>query len=119
MIHPQYIIGLFDSNCGKFEIKKYKTCYKFRITIYSSNIQVLYKIKERFKTGRIKNNLLIMDKQLENILNFFHKNKLLTIQQSIIFYKFSYLYQKMIIEKDNLKVEKEIRKIINRLHFFL
>jgi len=118
VLHPQYIIGLFDSNCGKFEIRKYKTCYKFRITMYSSNIQVLYKIKERFKTGRIKNNILIIDKQLENILNFFHKNKLLT-KQSITFYKFSYLYQKMIIEKDILKTEKEIRKIINRLHYFL
>lgn len=118
MIHPQYILGLFDSNCGKFEIRKYSNCFKFRIIFYSSNIQVLYKIKERFKVGRIRNTFLIIDKNLEIIINFFHKNKLLT-RKSIEFYKFSYLYQKMILEKHQSKTEKEIRKIINRLHHFL
>ncbi|MFW6247031.1 MAG: LAGLIDADG family homing endonuclease [bacterium] len=121
MIHPQYIVGIFDSNHGKFEIKKYKKCFKFRILIFSKNIQVLYKIKERFRVGKVRKlddtNVLIMDKNLNKILDFFYKNQLLT-RKSIEFHKFAYLYQKLIIES-NEKSEKEIRKIINRLSYFL
>lgn len=117
MIHPQYIVGLFDS-VGKFEVRKYKSCYKFRIIFYSTNIQVLYKIKKRFKIGKIRNNVLIIDKQLDVIINFFYKNKLMT-KKSIELYKFAYLYQKMIIEKKSCKTEKEFRKIINKLTYFL
>ena len=117
LIHPQYIIGSFDS-LGKFEIRKYKNCYKFRILFYSTNIQVLYKIKERFKVGKIRNNYLIIDKQLEIVIDFFYKNKLMT-KKSIEFYKFAYLYQKLIIEKNSCKTEKEFRKIINKLTYFV
>jgi len=117
MIHPQYVVGLFDS-VGKFEVKKYKNCFKFRIIFYSTNIQVLYKIKERFKVGKVRDQFLIVDKQLDKIIDFFYKNKLLT-NKSIEFYKFAYLYQKLVIEKNNQKTEKEYRKIINRLTYFL
>ena len=124
MIHPQYIIGLFDSNKGIFEIKKYHNCYKFRILIYSSSIQVLYKIKKRFNNGKVKqlkNNeyVLIFDKQLDSIISFFYTNKLLYIKKSVEFYKFSYLYKKLIIEKDINLTEKELRRVINKLHYFL
>jgi hypothetical protein len=54
MVHPQYILGIFDSGLGKFEIKKYNTCYKFRILIYNSDIKVLYKVKNRFKFTNFK-----------------------------------------------------------------
>jgi len=123
MIHPQYILGIFDSDLGKFQIKKYKNCYKFRILIYNSDIKVLYKIKDRFKIGKIKYLegkklfILIIDKQLNILIEFFEKNKLLTYQ-GIMFKKFAYLYKKLILKDSDIS-EKELRRIINKLHYFL
>ena len=121
MIHPQYIVGIFDSGLGKFEIVKYKTCYKFKITIHGLNIKVLYKIKKRFKSGKvvIDKNILVITKQLTPILKFFYKNKCLTLKKSVEFYKFAYLYQKLIVEYNVVKTEKELRRINNKLHYFL
>jgi len=124
-MHPQYILGLFDSEKGIFEVKQYHKCYKFRIVIYSQSIQVLYKIKKRFKNiGKVKqltNNkyVLIFDKQLELVLPFFYTNKLQSIKKSVEFYKFSYLYEKLIVEKEKGLTEKELRRVINKLHYFL
>lgn len=123
MVHPQYILGIFDSKLGKFEIKKYNTCYKFRILIYNSDIKVLYKVKNRFKIGKVKFIedkqlfILIIDKQLDILINFFEKNKLLTYQ-GVLFKKFAYLYKKLVIKDSNIS-EKELRRIINKLHYFL
>jgi len=93
--------------------------------IYSQSIQVLYKIKKRFKNiGKVKQltdnkYVLIFDKQLELVLPFFYTNKLQSIKKSVEFYKFSYLYEKLIVEKEKGLTEKELRRVINKLHYFL
>ena len=122
LIHPQYIIGICDSNKTEFKIiKKYNT-YSFEINTYLPDIQILYKIKERFKTGKIiklKNGYCLkISKNLDNIIQFYFKNKLLNKYQHITFLRWQYLYQKLIIEKDTVKTIKEVKKINKRLSYF-
>ena len=53
MIHPQYIVSLVDFGSGKFIIRNINNIYKFEFNIYCKDIKILYKIKDRFKIGKI------------------------------------------------------------------
>jgi len=121
MIHPQYIVSLVDFGSGKFIIRNINNIYKFEFNIYCKDIKILYKIKDRFKIGKIiikdNANILKINKQLDIICNFFLKNKLLNTSQHILFLNWLYLYNKLIIKKDNF-TEKEVLKISRRLKKF-
>jgi hypothetical protein len=123
MIHPEYIKAFIDSYSGTFRISKFKNEYKFDVCFYSDNIQLLYKIKYRFKNGKIielfsKRYVLKISKQLEDIIRFFIKNRPLNTKQQILFLRWQYLYTKLIIEKDIIKSDKENRRIKRRLSYF-
>jgi hypothetical protein len=119
MIHPQYIIALTDVNQCRF---KYINGH-FEFNIYLNDIKVLYKIKKRFKTGKVieldDTLVLKITKQLETVIEFYRKNKINNIQQVVTFHRWAYLYQKLIIEKDTKKNRKEQRRIEKRLNFFI
>ena len=119
MIHPQYIVSLVDYNHGVFEVKPWNNYVYFRFVIYNSDVRILHKIKERFKSGKIIQKddifILILSKQLDNVIQFFRKNRLLNTTKHVEFLNWAYLNQKLIDEKDVLKSEKELKKIKRRL----
>lgn len=119
MIHPQYILALADTFILQFKIlKKYKK-YNFEMNIYLNDIQILYKIKERFKSGKILNinnqYLLTIRNNFQKIIEFFEKNKIMNKQQHLTFKRWAYLYKKLQQEQIS---EKENKKIIKRLTYF-
>jgi hypothetical protein len=122
MIHPQYIIAYIDCNKCKFIIKQRGPNLDFEICFYSLDIKILYMIKRRFKSGKIiklnEQYVLKINKQLTTILEFIYNNKPLSIIGNINFYRFSYLYQKLYINKKQEKSEKEIKKIKKRMQYF-
>jgi hypothetical protein len=121
-IHPQYIIGIVDSKLGDFKIERFKEQLIFKFEIISYDISILARIKKRFNSGRIilKNDqyILKITKQLQNVISFFEKNKLINKHQHIKFMRFRYLYLKTYDIK-NTKLEKEQIKFNKRLQTFL
>lgn len=126
LIHPQYIIALCDCGFTEFKLFIKKNQFQFEVDTYSNNIQLLYKIKDRFKTGKIiilENELekvycLKITKNLDKIIEFYLKNKLLNKIKHITFLRWQYLYQKLILEKDKKKTDKELNRIQKRLKYF-
>lgn len=116
LIHPQYIVGLVDGGTGRFEIDFNKMEFKFRIN--HNDIKTLYKIKTRFKHGKIIDNYIVFKKQPQTIIDFFRKNDLLNIKTRLQFMRWAYLYQKLVIEKDVIKQRKEQLKINRRIKYF-
>lgn len=119
MIHPQYVVALADTYVLQFKIlKKYKK-YNFEINIYLNDVQILYKIKERFKVGKIlnidNNYFMTIRDNFEQIIEFFQKNKIMNKQQHLTFKRWAYLYKKLQQEQIS---EKENKKIIRRLTYF-
>jgi hypothetical protein len=104
---------------GNFYIRKFKDKYIFTVSFYSKDVKILYKIKKRFKTGKIiykkSINILKITKNIEVLIDFFYKNKLLNQEKSIKFYQFSYLFQKN--QKSNLS-DKEIMKFNTKIKNF-
>lgn len=119
MIHPQYILALTDTFILQFKIIKKYNKYNFEINIYLNDIQILYKIKERFKSGKILNinnqYLLTIRNNFQKIIEFFEKNKIMNKQQHLTFKRWAYLYKKLQQEQIS---EKENKKIIRRLTYF-
>ncbi len=111
MIHPQYIIGLVDAGVCQFKIYKVKDKYVFIFNIYLKDIKILYQIKNRFKTGKIINldNIYVLriSKQLDNIINFFERNRILTTKQRIISIRWIYLYKKLILQDSQLSIKEK------------
>ncbi len=123
LIHPQYILGLVDSDKSKLYITKTEKSYTFQFSIYNNDPKTLYKIKKRFGSGKVielNNNewVLNIKKQLDNVNQFFIKNHLLNKEQRIKFIRFNYLYQKLIVEQDRIKTRKEQQRIDKRLKYF-
>lgn len=120
LIHPQYIVGMVDSGSASFKIKMVNIEYIFTFNIYSNDVKLLYKIKKRFKVGKVieldTTKVLKISTNIEDIIQFFRKNKLLNTKHKIEFLRWSYLYQKLIIEKDIEKQPKEIQRINKRLN---
>ena len=119
MIHPQYVVALADTHILQFKIlKKYKK-YNFEINIYLNDVQILYKIKERFKVGKIlnidNNYFMTIRNNFEQIIQFFQKNRIMNKQQHLTFKRWCYLYNKL--QQDKFS-EKENKKIIRRLTYF-
>ena len=119
MIHPQYILALADTFILQFRIIKKYNKYNFEMNIYLNDIQILYKIKERFKSGKILNinnqYLLTIRNNFQKIIEFFEKNKIMNKQQHLTFKRWAYLYKKLQQEQIS---ERENKKIIKRLTFF-
>jgi hypothetical protein len=123
MIHPEYIKAFFDTYAACFRVNQFKDKYLFDICFYSDNIQLLYKIKARFKSGKIitlfhKKYILKINKQLDPIIIFLNKNRPYNTPAQIQFLRWAYLYRKLIIEKDIVKSDKELRRIRRRLEYF-
>ena len=122
MIHPQYIIALIDVDIIQFKMYYKYNKYNFECDVYLNDIQTLYKIKQRFNSGKIINIngilCLKITKQLEKLILFCRKNKILNKYKHVHFQRWAYLYQKLIIEKDIIKNIKETRKINRRLEYF-
>ena len=119
MIHPQYILALADTFILQFRIIKKYNKYNFEMNIYLNDIQILYKIKERFKSGKILNinnqYLLTIRNTFQKIIELFEKNKIMNKQQHLTFKRWCYLYNKL--QQDKFS-EKENKKIIRRLTYF-
>lgn len=118
-IHPQYILALADTFILQFRIIKKYNKYNFEMNIYLNDIQILYKIKERFKSGKILNinnqYLLTIRNNFQKIIEFFEKNKIMNKQQHLTFKRWAYLYKKLQQEQIS---ERENKKIIKRLTYF-
>ena len=139
LIHPEYIKALFDMNSASFRLTKFQDEYTFMICFYLDNIQLLYKIKDRFKNGKVidlsstkcifkngeitevkvKKYVLKISKQLEPLIIFFNKNRPYNTPAQVEFLRWAYLYRKLITEKDLLKSDKELRRIKRRLDYFI
>lgn len=119
MVHPQYILALADTFILQFKIIKKYNKYNFEMNIYLNDIQILYKIKDRFKSGKILNinnqYLLTIRNNFEQIIQFFQKNRIMNKQQHLTFKRWAYLYKKLQQEQIS---EKENKKIIRRLTYF-
>lgn len=123
MIHPEYIKALFDSYSACFRVTKFKDTYLFDICFFSDNLQLLYKIKHRFKNGKVinlfpKRYVLKISKQLDPIIIFLNKNRPYNTPAQVQFLRWAYLYRKLIIEKEQVKSFKEQRRIDRRLKSF-
>jgi hypothetical protein len=123
MIHPEYIKAFFDTYSAKFLITKFKDEYTFMLCFYSDNAQLLYKIKDRFKNGKVidlssRTYILKISKQLDPVIAFINKNRPYNTPAQIEFLRWAYLYRKLITEKDLIKSDKELRRINRRLDYF-
>jgi len=123
MIHPEYIKACFDTYSAFFRVVEFKGQYDFQICFVSDNIQLLHKIKKRFKSGKIitlfsKKYVLKISKQLDPIIEFLNRNRPYNTPAQVQFLRWAYLYRKLIIEKEIIKSDKEQRRINRRLKYF-
>lgn len=123
MIHPQYLIALIDVGICQFKIINKYGKYTFEFNVYLNDVQTLYKIKHRFKSGKVieltKNKFILkITSDLDKIILFCQKNSILNRKQHITFQRWAYLYQKLILEKDKPKSFRESLKISRRLEHF-
>lgn len=123
MIHPEYIRSMIDMYNCKFSMYRIFDRYVFYIEFIHTDIKLLYKVKERFKTGKIiqlKNNAYVLkiSKQLDHIIQFILNNRPYCLIQHINFLRWRYLYIKLYLEKDIIKTEKTWNKINFRLQYF-
>ena len=123
MIHPQYLVALVDFNIMQFKVWQNSQNIKdfnFEVDVYCEDIQLLYKIKERFKSGKIVNTnsgtCLKITKNLDIIIQFFRKNSPKRRYMRVYFQRWSYLYLKLVTEKNKVQTDKEFKKIERRLN---
>lgn len=121
-IHPQYLIALADYQAIQFIIETPKpTSFNFVMMCYCDDIKLLYKIKDKFKSGKIiklaDTYCLKITKQLQNVIKFFLKNRPKIAKVHSRFLRWQYLYNKLIENKQEL-TEKEQNKIDVRLESF-
>ena len=114
-LHPQYILGLIDSGICEFKIYNIHNNYIFYIQFKLENIQLLYKIKEYFRNGKIiNNNILKISSNFDYIFTFLLKNRLLNTEVQIQFLRWRWLYIKLKLE--NYSIDNKVKK---RLGYFL
>lgn len=122
MIQPQYISALIDFDILQFNIHQFKDDYIFICEMKSTDIKLLYKIKKRFKSGKIISLenifLLKITKDLDKLILFIRHNPPFIAKKHANFLRWAYLYQKLIIEKSIVKTDKELRRISRRLKCF-
>ena len=123
MIHPEYIKACFDTYSAFFRVTEFKGSYEFSICFTSDNIQLLYKIKQRFKSGKViqlfpKKFVLKISKQLDPIIEFLNRNRPYNTPAQVQFLRWAYLYRKLVVEKSITKSDKEQRRINRRLNYF-
>jgi hypothetical protein len=122
-MHPEYIKACFDNYSAFFRISEFKGSYEFSVCFTSDNIQLLYKIKKRFNNGKVielfpKKYLLKISKQLDPIIVFLNRNRPYNTPAQVQFLRWAYLYRKLIVEKNTIKSDKELRRINRRLDYF-
>lgn len=123
MIHPDYIRCMIDMYHCRFNMYRINDNYIFYIEFIHPEIKLLYKIKHRFKNGKIiqlknDNYVLKISKQLDPIIQFILKNRPYCLRQHVNFLRWRYLYINLYLEKESEKSEKTWNKINLRLKYF-
>ena len=117
MLTIDYINGVLDSDNSSFHIIRNDTGkYEFEIHIVSNDPNMLYRIREFFDNGNITkfSNYVLKLTKFGNLKAFKMRNK----TKKYKFRKFKYLYQKLILESNKPKTERQLTKIERRLKDF-